>query len=91
MKLSMEQHDELLKMAHCFDRIEELANHLGVEVDELSEELSQSNNSVMTFKKNLQAIAAKRRQIFTKSSNERNAETSIVNLSVLVNEDRFPD
>ncbi len=35
MKLTIEKHPELSRLYHCFQKIELLANDLGVEVDDL--------------------------------------------------------
>ncbi|CAN5589178.1 hypothetical protein BH11BAC1_BH11BAC1_07990 [soil metagenome] len=91
MKLSMEQHAQLDKMAGYFDKIEEIAERMGVEVDALVEEIKQNNSAVyLNLKQNLLGNATNRQQIFNryyKSGNTGHA--SIVNLNVIVNEDRF--
>ncbi len=41
MKLTIEKHPELSRLYHCFQKIELLANDMGIEVDEL---ISESGN-----------------------------------------------
>jgi hypothetical protein len=90
MKLSAEQHAELSKMARYFGKIEELAECMGVEVDTLVEEFKQNKTAVYTnLKENLLGIAARRQQIFRNHAGKDAEQPSIVNLTVIVNEDRF--
>lgn len=89
MELSMEQHAELSKMASYFFRIEQIADRMGIEVDTLIEELRQTNQSVYTsLKKNLLAMAEKRQHALRRND-KGTGNASIINLSVIVNEDRF--
>ena len=87
MKLSADQHAELGKMSRYFNHIEEIADKLGVEIDVLSgeQELHPANL------KNLHPeISVVRRNFFNRYiQNGRSERVSIVNLHVIVNEDRF--
>jgi len=91
MKLSKEQLAQLDMMTGYFNKIEKIAERMGVEVDGLVDEFKQHNSTVyFNLKQNLLAIANKRQQIFKHGfSGDHAGQTSIVNLHVIVNEERF--
>ena len=90
MKLSTVQRAELKMMSRYFASIEKIADRMGIEVDALFEEFMHHGLTYGSLKQNLLAVASNRREIFSRHGNRlRNSETSIVNLAVLVNEDRF--
>lgn len=88
MKLSREQNSGLTEMTRQFDKIEAIAEELGIEVDSLAE--SCNPNILLSDqepKTCMYALTANRRQIFRQSLINRNTDhTSIVNLAVIVNE-----
>jgi len=90
MKLSLEQHAELDKMASYFDRLEKIAERMGVEIDVLVEELKETNTPASpNLRKNLMAIASSRRSVFRlHAGNPVAGESQQVNLSVIVNGER---
>lgn len=91
MKLSREQHSDLNELAMQFGKIEVIAEELGIEVDSLAEN-GQANVTPpdVNLKPVLHALTSGRRQILLKAYQQKNAPaSSIVNLSVMVNEDRF--
>jgi hypothetical protein len=91
MKLSVEQSAGLTEVARYFDRIEEIAERMEVELDSLNEGFKSDSHAVYSnLKQHLPAIAAKRQQVLRHNEKGRYPEqTSIVNLAVIVNKDRF--
>jgi hypothetical protein len=91
MKLSVEQLADLSKIARYFEKIEEMAGHMGLEVDALLEGVRQQNAAVyVSLKKNISAVASMRRNILTGRSNgSLPVGTPAARLTVIVNEDRF--
>ena len=93
MELSRQQHAELARMARYFGRIEEIAEHLGVEVDMLIDDCKTQKNPVYEhLKKTILQMADKRKNAFRKKDPGKDPEEAIIlNFSVHVNEDRFLD
>jgi hypothetical protein len=91
MNLSVDQHHELTRISRYFEKIEEMADRMGLEVDCFAEGLIPHNSSVfLNLKHNLQDMAAKRQHIFRNYHHGGKREhASIVNLTVIVNEGRF--
>ena len=91
MKLSLEQHAELGEMARHFVKIEAIAGQMGIDVDSLAEKCNLNIQSIEQDRNpNLHALSSNRRHLFTQNIMNRNDEhSSIVNLAVIVNEDRF--
>ena len=89
MKLSMEQHNGLGKIARYFERIEYIAEDMSASEDILEEAFRKNRMEVHSgIKKHQMEISAKRQQVF-RQFHERNPKASIVNLNVIINEDRF--
>ena len=91
MKLSLEEHSALSKMARYFETVEELAERTGLEASALAEEFLVSRQAVNALaKKNSLVVAASRKQHFIEYENFIGRQKdSIINLSVIVNEERF--
>ena len=91
MKLSLEQHSELIEMTRHFGKIEEIACQMGIEVDSLAEKCNMNIHAIESDRNpNLHALTSNRQLIFRQSTLNRNTHrSSIVNLAVIVNEDRF--
>ena len=91
MNLSVDQHHELTKISRYFEKIEEMADRMGLEVDCFADGLIPHNSSVFqNLKQNIQDMAAKRQHILRNyGSGRKGAQASIVNLTVIVNEGRF--
>lgn len=91
MKLSIEQHSELSEMARHFYKIEEIAGQMGIEVDSLAERCNLNIQSIEQDRNpNLHALSSNRRHLFRQNILNRNDDhSSIVNLTVIINEDRF--
>jgi len=91
MKLSIEKHPELIRLAGYFKKIEAIAERMGIDVDDLVQEKKIRNSSMYTsFKKNILTIAQKRAEIMA-SRNSRGSspeEASIVGLTIMVNDQR---
>lgn len=91
MKLSLEQHSELSEMTRHFGKIEEIAVQMGIEVDSLAEKCNMNIHAIESDRNpNLHALTSNRQHIFKQNNLNRNKHrSSIVNLSVIINEDRF--
>ncbi len=90
MKLSKKQHTDLSELARHFDKIEELAERMGVEIDTLSAGSEIQNNSVLHDRKRKLTIASQRSSIFKESNSENISEPeNRIRLTAIVNEDRF--
>ncbi len=91
MKLSLEQHSELREMARHFEKIEEIAGQMGIEVDCLDERFNLNTHSIRHDRNpNLHALASNRQHVFRQNTMNKNTDrSSILNLAVIVNEDRF--
>ena len=90
MKLSLHQLAELRRLARYFESIREGAEQMGVEVDTLLDEIRHQGLTYGGAPKNLLAVASSRSAAFKRhAKNSETCDTSIINLSVLVNEDRF--
>jgi hypothetical protein len=89
MKLSHEQHNGLGKIAKYFEKIESIAGHMSGGEDLLEESFRKNRMEVHSgLKKHQMDISAKRQQVF-RQFHEWNPKPSIVNLNVIINEDRF--
>jgi len=90
MKLSIEKHPELVKLAGYFKKIEAIAEKMGIDVDDLVQEKKFRSSSMYTsFKKNIMSIAQKRADVL--SNRHRGSspeEASIVGLTIMVNDHR---
>jgi hypothetical protein len=91
MKLSLEQYSELCEMARHFGKIEEIAGQMGIEVDSLADGCNMNIYHIEPKRNlNLHALTSNRKHIFRNNIINGNTErSSIVNLAVIVNEDRF--
>lgn len=91
MKLSFEQHSELREMARHFCKIEEIARQMGIEVDSLAERCNMNIHAIeLDRNPNLHALASNRQHVFRRNTMNKNIDrSSILNLAVIVNEDRF--
>ena len=89
MKLSLEQHSSLGKIARYFEKIEYIAENLSAGED-IPEESFRNNKTQVHcgLKLGQMEISAKRQQVF-RQFHERNPKSSIVNLNIIINEDRF--
>ena len=89
MKLSFEQHSGLGKIAKYFEKIEYIAEDMSDGEDILEESFRRNRMEVHSGMKQHQLeISVKRQQVFRKF-HERKPKPSIVNLNVIINEDRF--
>lgn len=89
MKLSLEQHNGLGKIARYFEKIEYIAEHLTSGEDILEESFRKNKMQVhIGLKQSQMEISEKRQQVFRKF-HERNQKSSIINLNIIINEDRF--
>ena len=88
MKLSAEKDAELKKLTQYFEKIESIAENMGVEVDDLIQEFKNNNTAAYaTFKKNILAIAQKRQHIFKRADRGSSPEeASVIGLSIIVND-----
>jgi len=91
MKLTIDQRPQLEKLAKYFQKIEEIAEKMGVEVDDLIQEFKNNNTAVYAnFKKSILGIAQKRQAAFKRHDKGKDPEeASIVNLNIIVNYSRF--
>jgi hypothetical protein len=86
MKLAADKKEDLKKLADCFEKIEELASKMGVEVEDLMQEFKNNNTaSYDTFKKSLLAVAEKRMHAF-RSQDQNAAGTHSGEMSILKEE-----
>jgi len=87
MRLALEKHAELKKLAQYFEKIESIAEKMGVEVDDLIQEFKNNNTAAYaSFKKNILAIAQKRRETFKRTDKGNSPEeASVIGLSILIN------
>jgi len=89
MKLSLEQYNGLGKIARYFDRIESIAEHMSAGEDILEESFRKNKMEVHSgLKQNQLDITSRRQQVF-RQFHEKSPRSSIVNLNVIINEDRF--
>ncbi|MCX6291479.1 MAG: hypothetical protein NT126_06910 [Bacteroidetes bacterium] len=88
MKLAVEKKAELRKLSLYFEKIEDIASKMGVEVDDLIQEFKNNNTAAYAnFKKSILAIAQKRQDVFKRSHKGNSPEeASVVGLSIIVNE-----
>ena len=85
MKLSIEHHHGLGKIARYYEKIESLAEHMTSHDDGTEDSLPHSR---MEGRQTQMNVATRRQQVF-RMYNEDHPASSIVNLNVIVNEDRF--
>jgi hypothetical protein len=89
MKLSLEQYKGLGKISRYFERIESIAEHMSAAEDILEEAFRKNKMEVHpSVKQNQLDITSRRRQVF-RQFHEKDPKSSIVNLNVIINEDRF--
>jgi hypothetical protein len=89
MKLSPEQYKGLGKISRYFEEIESIAEHMSASEDILEEAFRTNKMEVHNrLKPNQFEIAASRQQVFRRFHQE-NPQSSIVNLNVIINENRF--
>jgi hypothetical protein len=83
MKLIIEKHPELTRLTNCFQKIEALAETMGVEIDDLVED--QKNSSVLYshFKRKFLSRSVKRAELFKRSNS--NFENKTYPLTVFFN------
>ena len=88
MNLSSEKDAELIKLTQYFEKIELIAEKLGVEVDDLIEEFKDNNAGAYSyFKKSVLAIAQNRQHVFKRADKGSSPEeASVIGLSIIVNE-----
>ncbi len=88
MKLSFEQHNGLGKIARYFEKIESIAENMSASEDLLEEAFRKNRMEVHCGLKQHQLnVSAKRQQVFRQF--HENPKPTIVNLNVIINEDRF--
>ena len=85
MKLSFEQHNGLGKIARYFEEIEFIAEQMSA-----SEDLHDvsSRNMRIEAKHHQSDLSSKRQQVF-RQFHEKDPKSSIVNLNVIINKERF--
>jgi len=88
MKLSFEQHNGLGKIARYFEKIETIADNMSGNEDILEEAFRKNRMEVHSGLNQNLKLAAKRQQVF-RQFHDTNSKSSIVNLNVIINEDRF--
>jgi hypothetical protein len=89
MKLSLQQHNNLGKIARYFEKIECIAENFSGNEDILEDSFRKNKLQVhCDLKQSQMEISAKRQQVFRRF-HDGNAKSSIVNLNVIINEDRF--
>ena len=88
MNLSTEKDAELIKLTQYFEKIELIAEKMGVEVDDLIEQLKDNQAGAYTaFKKSILAISQKRQHVFKRADKGSSPEeASVIGLSIIVNE-----
>lgn len=67
MKLTIEKHPDISRLAHCFQKIEALAYDSGLEVDELISDKSKPDQSGFQSKDHHQEFADYRASLFRDS------------------------
>ena len=89
MKLSFEQHNGLGKIARYFEKIECIAEAMSAGED-LPEESFRKNKMEVhnTPEQHQLEISSKRRQVFRQFEDGK-LKSSIVNLNIFINEERF--
>jgi len=89
MKLPLEQQNGLGKIARYFEKIECIAENMSGSEDILEESFRKNKMEVHSgLKQSQQLISGKRQQVFRKHY-EGKRESSIVNLNVIINENRY--
>lgn len=89
MKLSLEQHCGLGKIARYFEKIESLAENMVASESILEESFRRNKMEVHCgLKQNQMKISTRRQKIFQEFQ-DRDSKSSIINLNVIINEDRF--
>lgn len=90
MKMTIVKHPELTKLTGYFKNIEELAEKLGIDVDDLVWEQRNRNLRMYTsFKQDLAGLARKRAEVLLnhQGSAGTTEKSSIVELTIIVNKD----
>ena len=67
MKLTIEKHPDISRLTHCFQKIEALANDLGMEVDQLIADKSNDGSSEFQAFEQHKEFAKYRASIFKDS------------------------
>ena len=89
MKLSFEQHNGLGKIARYYEKIEPIAENMDDSESVLEEVLRKNMMEVhCSLRQNQMKISDRRQEVFRRFQ-DRESNSSIVNLNVIINEDRF--
>ena len=89
MKLSFEHHNGLGKIARYFEKIEPIAENMDASEGALEEVFRNNKMEVHSgLKPDQMKVSARRQEVFRQFQN-KNSKSSIVNLNVIINEDRF--
>ena len=67
MKLTIEKHPDISRLTHCFQKIEALANDLGLDVDQLITDKSNDGSSELHALEQHKEFAKYRASIFRDS------------------------
>ena len=65
MKLTIEKHPDISRLTHCFQKIEALANDLGLDVDQLMNDKSNDGSSEFQAMEHHKEFAKYRASIFS--------------------------